>query len=164
MTDIDYLRAAYQVAMQSPDPSTQNGAVLVDDFSGEIMLGASNDFPAGVVCYPGCLEDRDAKLDYIEHAERAVIFKAVRSGHQRLGTFTLYAAWAACAPCARAIIACGVRRVAAHYHVAHDARPEWQTTIRRAKEMFTEAGVSFREVSGKIGGVKIRFNKQEIEP
>ncbi len=164
MTDIDYLRAAYQVAMQSLDPSTQTGAVLVDDFSGLVVLGACNDFPSGVSIRIDRLQDRDTKLEYVEHAERAVIFKAVRNGHQRLGTFTLYATWAACAPCARAIIACGVKRLVAHYHPAHDVRPEWQRTIQYAKEMFAEAGVSFREVSGKIGGVKIRFNKQEIEP
>ncbi len=164
MTDIDYLRAAYQVAMQSPDPSTQTGAVLVDDFSGLVVLGACNDFPSGVTSRSNRLEDREAKLEYLEHAERAVVFKAVRNGHQRLSTYTLYAAWAMCAPCARAVIACGVKRIVAHYHPAHDARSEWQGTIQRGKEMFVEAGVSFREVSGPIGGIRIRFNKQEIEP
>lgn len=165
MTDIEYLREAYRVAEQSPDPSTQNGAVLVDCFTGDIMLGACNDFPAGVVHSVERLNDRDVKLAFIEHAERAVIFKALRVGlPPPMNTYTLYACWAACADCSRAIIASGIKEVVAHKHPTHDARPEWRKTIDFAKEMFKESGVNFREVEGKIGGVSIRFNKVVIEP
>lgn len=161
MTDLDYLRLAYQAAAKSPDPSTQNGALLVDD-AGGIIAYECNRFPNGVHDH----EDRwirPRKYAFIEHAERNVIYDAARRGFQT-ATLIMYCCWFACADCARAIIQAGISEVVGHDYELHHTAPHWKETIQIADMMLTEAGVKFRRVPDKIGGVKIRFNGELVEP
>jgi hypothetical protein len=76
-TNEEYLLLAYQKATESPDPSTQNGAVIpyqpkCEPESDCCLVSACNTFPAGVHNKPDRLE-RPKKYSYIEHAERGVI-------------------------------------------------------------------------------------------
>jgi dCMP deaminase len=162
MTDLDYLRHAYKVAAEfSHDPVTQNGAVLVDE-AGRIVAAGANTFPRGV----RVTEHRTAKplkYSFMEHAERNAIFEAASEGIQARG-LVMYCAWAACADCGRAIIQAGVKELVTHAAEFHQDRPDWNASIALAAEMFAEAGVVFRKVPGHVGGVKIRFNGQEVEP
>jgi len=95
---------AFQAAIESPDPSTQNGAsVLLPD--GQVMISDCNRFPNGVA-YSAERWERPLKYALIEHAERNAIFGAVRQGIATEGA-TLVSPWAACADCARAIVQAG---------------------------------------------------------
>ena len=69
---------AYQIAVHSPDPSTQNGAILINQ-KGNIVSEAWNAFPAGVKYSPERWE-RPLKYKIIEHAERNAIFQAAKHG------------------------------------------------------------------------------------
>jgi dCMP deaminase len=92
MTEIDYLREACRYATQhSHDPETQNGAVLV---TSRQTIYAANCIPPGVA-RPEHRLSRPFKYDFIEHAERAAIYKAAATGAATAGA-TLYCPWFAC--------------------------------------------------------------------
>jgi dCMP deaminase len=144
------LRRAYVAALNSPDPSTQNGALLVAP-DGQVLLDAWNDFPKGVKQTPERWE-RPLKYKIIEHAERNVIYAAAREGIATEGT-TMVCAWAACPDCARAIIQAGVVKLVTHQQ-AFDRSPSfWSTEIAVAFEMLNEAGVGIEWFDGEIGGI-----------
>lgn len=159
MSDIDYLREACRCAVErSEDPRTQVGAVLVAA-EGKI-LSASNRLPAGIARHQHRRE-HPTKAMFIEHAERAVLYKAAASGVPTAGA-SLYAPWAACTDCARAIIACGIKEVIGLI-VLRNATPErWRSTIWTADQMLMEAGVGIRWVNERVG-VTVRFDGREIE-
>ena len=160
--DLAYLRIAYQLAERfSTDPSTQNGAILVNQ-QGEIVALGTNHFPRGVEESP----ERWAhpkKYSYVEHAERGVLFDALRQGIKTLG-LTMYCPWFACDNCARAIIEAGIKRVIGH-QTPNDWTPDrWKASIAEALTMLKEGGVETRWVKGLIGGVDIRFNGEIAHP
>lgn len=159
-TDLEYLKHAYTYAMLSPDPSTQNGAILVKD--GDIVAAGINTFPIGVKQYPSRLE-RPIKYSYVEHAERNALYDAAACGVMTAG-LTMYCPWFACTDCCRAIIQCGIIRVVGHKLPAHEDNPRWKESIAVALEMFDEAGVEYGYVEGKIGGVEILMNGVLVQP
>lgn len=157
--DLELLGLAYQIAAEeSDDPSTQNGAILVNQ-DGCVLAGAANMFPYGVNKTPERLQ-KPLKLAFMEHAERNVILWAARRG---LGTagLTMYCPWFACADCARAIVLAGIYEVVGHDFPLHYSRPEWQESINRGNEILDEGGVKHRLVSGEVG-VEILFNGTKV--
>jgi dCMP deaminase len=157
--DLRWLHRAYDVAKTSPDPRTQNGAVLVNPDNWEIGSGP-NRFALGVQ-HTHERWHTDLKYDFILHAERSAIYAAVR-GLSCIPGSTLYCPWAACDACALTIIECGIKRVVGHKSVHHVGRPDWEASIGRAMEMFKEAGVTFEELEHHFG-IKLRFGGQEVE-
>ena len=159
MSDVDHLREACRYAVErSQDLQTQVGAVLVS-VSGK-KLYAANRMPAGIAGHAHRLE-RPTKATFLEHAERAVLYKAAAHGIPTAGS-RLYAPWAACTDCARAIIACGVKEVVGLI-VLRNATPErWRATIWTADQMLAEAGVGIRWVNERVG-VTVRFDGRDIE-
>lgn len=162
-TDLLWLKQAYEVAKDSPDPRTQNGAILISK-EGFLIGYGHNRFAKGNgknVLHTDERWNTKLKYDFIVHAERSAIYDAAFCQMNIPGS-TLYCPWSACAACALAIIECGVTRVVGHKTPLHDGRPDWEASIKLALEMFQETGVVFEEVEGRFG-VKIRFNGQETE-
>jgi dCMP deaminase len=162
MNDIDlkWMKGAYQFARNSPDPSTQNGAVLVDfqdprHPDGYFVTGACNTFPNGVRVTHERLE-RPLKYSVIEHAERNVIYSAAALGEKVRG-LTMYCPWFACAECARAIIQSGVIEVVGHQSIFDLPDSRWKESITLAHTLLREADVAIRIVDGKVGEA-IRFD------
>lgn len=163
----DLLKAAYVEAAKSPDPSTQNGALLVSD-DGEIYARDCNRFPRDhndretnrFEETSARLNDRSIKYAAIVHAERAVLFKAAQSDITTKG-LTMICPWAACEICAQCIIEFGIKRLVvhadAHIHGARlvGDRKAWDKTIVLANEMLAEANVDRIAVSGKLGAVPV---------
>lgn len=142
------LAIAYQEAKLSPDPSTQNGALLIDQ-DGAIVSRAVNRFPNGVKTTPERWE-RPLKYKVIEHAERNVLFNLARTGIRTEG-LVMVCPWAACADCARAIIQCGIKKLVTHQQ-AHDKSPEfWRKEIEIAFVMLREAEVEVVMYDGLMG-------------
>lgn len=163
MREIDYLREAYILAAkESPDLSTQNGALLVDPESGDILASGVNTFPRGVNLTLSRLSKRPDKYLYTEHAERNAIFDAARRGIKTEGLI-MYCPWSACADCGRAIIQAGINLLVTHKLPEHD-RSDWRSTIKIAFDMLDEAGVSYRYITDKVGGVEIRFGAKLLNP
>lgn len=149
-TEQALMASAYLLAQNSPDPSTQNGAlVAVDD--GELTIGEGwNDFPPGVTpVLEGC-----EKYMRIEHAERNALFNMWDVGYAPFDS-TMYALWAACPDCARAIIASGISDVVTHKFY-DDKLTKWSEGIDVANAMFDEAGVKRRSIFVPLGPIRFQ--------
>lgn len=161
MTTTDFLSLAYLTARrESDDTSTQVGAVLAT-VTGHLICGA-NSFPSGVRGTPERRE-RPAKITFMEHAERNVIFEAANIGIKTVGA-TLYAPWFSCAECARAIIAAGIIRVVGHKQIFDKTTERWRKSIEDGNTMLDEAGVQREYYNGPIGGVRVLFDGEYWEP
>ena len=155
-----YLRQAYIYASsRSEDTNTQNGAVVVFPTSG-IIAGDANR-------YAGPRENEaESKYDYIEHAERSVIYKCVSKGLTTLNTH-LYCPFVTCPDCARAIIMSGIRRVVGHKTIWDLTDHRWKPRCEKGVAMLEASGVEFLLYDGKVLNereFKIRFNGVSIEP
>lgn len=141
------LLLAYGVAVESPHPSTQVGAMLYYPRSGggvpypETM--GNNRIPSrlGLGDDSDAWKDQDSRGIYVEHAERAAIYAAARQGicTDRLG---MVATWAACVDCARAIIAAGISEVLTDARSLSRTTSDWMGTVMAGRELFKDAGVN----------------------
>ena len=144
---------AYIVAQGSPDPSTQNGAILLNP-DGDWIGHDHNHFPAGVE-YTAKRWERPLKYEVIEHAERNAIFHAARLGRSTQNS-TMVVPWAACADCARAIIQAGVKRIVRHKQSTERGRGRnWDGSISIADTMLVEAGVEIIDFVYVFGDEKL---------
>ena len=160
-----YLGMAYDLAHNSPDLSTQLGAVLMNKrshFYSVIGIGW-NTLPRGVKTSDERLS-RPTKYLYTEHAERNAIFDAARRGHATEGS-TMFCPWFACADCGRAIIQSGVKKVIGHKAMFDGTPDRWKDSIAEAFVMFGEAGVQTEIFDGYINAVRpLRFNEELWTP
>jgi len=156
---LTYLRHAYNMALLSPDPSTQNGSILVNS-TGTILSRGYNGFPEGVNPTSARLE-RPLKYAMVEHAERWAIFSAARLGRSTQGG-TLICPFIICADCARAVISVGIRKVIGHSKMSGSDR--WGESISIGITMLQEAGVEIEWLDGDLGCSPIRFNGELFHP
>lgn len=148
------MRYAYEFAKDSPDPSTQNGAVIVneiligDHFGFEVLAHGCNTFTKGVKCSPEKLE-RPLKYSYIEHAERNCIYHAASQGVCLTGK-TMICPWAACIDCARAIIQSGITKLVRHKDASDRSPERWIESIAIADELFVASDIEIVEFTGVL--------------
>lgn len=141
--DNRFLAMAKLVASWSKDPSTQVGAVIVDEKQRVRSLGF-NGQPRG--CADLTEISREEKLLRTIHAEHNAVLFAGRAG----GTegCTIYVSAPPCARCAAFITQAGIRTV-----IHHPADPEfavrWQDDMREAARIFGEASVTVIEISNE---------------
>lgn len=158
LSEVDILRvAAREAARRSSDPRTQNGAVL--SRQDDIMVLGSNSLPAGIAKTPQRLAAPE-KYTFVEHAERAVIYKAASFGWATGGA-TLYCLWFACPDCARAIIQAGIYEVVGHVKPRSETPSRWLHAVKDGEQMLREAGVGMRWLADPLG-VTIRFDGKEM--
>ena len=157
MTDIECLREACRYAVQhSHDPETQIGAVLV---TSRQTIYAANCVPPGIARSEHRLS-RPYKYDFVEHAERAAIYKAAAAGAATAGG-KLFCPWFACTDCARAIVAAGIKEVVGLIALRNATPARWLLKVEMAEKMLEEAGVSQRLLAHPVG-VTIRFDGREF--
>lgn len=162
--DRKFLKQAYAYAAErSPDPSTQNGAILVLGFN--VVARGANRFPRGIEVTAERLE-RPLKYSFICHAERDAIYDAARRGVSTEG-LTMYCPWYACADCARAIIQAGIAEVIGHKTILDKTPDRWKGTIEIALGMLDDANVKHCFVGGdegELGAPGVRFNGEVWYP
>ena len=134
------MQEALEAATHSPDPSTQNGAVLLLA-DGSLAAADCNRFPVGVAETEERWE-RPLKYRFIEHAERNAIFQAARKGIPTEGA-TLVCPWAACSDCARAIVEAGFTTLVRVYG---GKESHWVEERSLGDEIMREAGVEIVEL------------------
>lgn len=156
--DIFYLKFAYDNAVNSPDPSTQNGVLILADH--EPWTYGCNRLPEGMSATPEQWADRDWKYPRVVHAEVDGVCNAARLGRE-IGYGTMYCTWAACSNCAKTIIQAGIRRVVSHKHPLQGQHCNWKDDITFAKILFEESGVEFVEIEEYLGKT-IRFNREVV--
>lgn len=158
---------AYSVAKGSPDPSSQNGALLVNDSTGTILARACNDFPDGIKHTKERWNDRKLKYPLVDHAEASVLLTAFRRGvfdDYSISEVTMICPWAACTSCAKHIIGFGLKRVIAHKQGMYYNHGPWEEDTKLAHMMFEEAGVSYELYDGLVGDIAIRRNGEIFIP
>jgi dCMP deaminase len=160
-TDKHFLNLAYEYAKEfSPDPRTQNGAIIVDPTTLEIISYGANRFPEGVKNLPERLQP-EIKKDYLEHAERDAIFSALRKGRCTQG-MTMYVPWFACTDCAKAIIGAGIKCVVGHLAPCSTSST-WSASINTGLIILEEANVKYRYYDGPVGVKNLRFSGEVID-
>ncbi len=154
-----YLKESYENALESPDPSTQLGSMLVGE---DFVVGGCNDIDCDVVSTEARLT-RPLKYQYVEHAERSAIYSAARNGFM-VGGATLYVPWFACADCARAIIGCGIVRVVGHRQFQDLTPDHWEASVLHGLTMLKEAGVKMDWYDGPIHAEPVLFGGKTFYP
>ncbi len=147
----ELLKSAYSKALESIDPSTQNGAILVNRL-GNIILAAVNAFPAGIAETPE-RQEKPLRYTFRVHAERNLIYQAAKMNIETDG-LTMVCCWAPCTDCAQAIIQSGIKRLVTHQQ-ALERSGGWRGNIELALEMLHEAGVEVIIYNGRIGAEKV---------
>jgi len=104
--DQRFLDLALLVASWSKDPSTQVGAVVVDNLKRVKGVGF-NGFARGIKDADPLLKDRKAKLDRMIHAE----INAVLNSPTNLEDCTIYLTIPPCNMCANFLIQAGIKRI-----------------------------------------------------
>lgn len=151
----EYLKKCYELASLSPDPSNQNGAILVARYNQKFE--GWNRWAPGFSPTPEQAADRDWKLAHIEHAERSALFGAMVDGMPTRGG-TLFCPWAACADCARAISLAGIADLFVH-KARMDTTPErWKASVEQGLDIIRRGGTKIHVYEGEVGGVPIRAN------
>jgi len=154
-----FLGLAALASFRSKDPSTQNGACVIDPDSLSILAMGYNGFPRG------CSDDEFpwarsgeskglTKWPFVEHAERNAIFNAARKGI-KLGGSTIYIysekGYYPCDECARAIIQSGIKKVVMGWAIDADTDVySWDETLR----MFEASDIEMRVINSTSFGKK----------
>tara|TARA_Y100000589_G_scaffold103883_2_gene98215 strand:- start:3059 stop:3583 length:525 start_codon:yes stop_codon:yes gene_type:complete len=149
-----YLFHAYRMAEQSPDPSTQVGAVIVHPEFGPLSHGY-NSPPVGVEMTEEILHSKH-KYYYMEHAERNAIFDSMKAQYKPKGC-TMYSTWAACPDCARAIIASGIIKVVSHKEMYEKYSGSMKEIVDIGISMMEKAGIEVVLWSGDVSNGKIKI-------
>ena len=130
--DERFIELAKLVGSWSKDPSTQVGAVIVDQKNRIVSVGY-NGFPQKISDNDR-LNDRDKKYNVIVHAEANAILFANRD----LSGCTIYTyPFQPCSSCSGLIIQSGIKRVV----TVRDDNPRWKQDFYISEQMLTEAGV-----------------------
>jgi dCMP deaminase len=135
-----FLRLATEVASWSKDPKGGVGAVLVDERKRVIGLGF-NGFPDRIADDETLLNDQQAKLPRMIHAEMNAVLNATRS----VEGSALFTTLTPCAECAKLIIQAGISAVYRLPHPQH-RHQRWSESFDTAAVIFAEAGVPLLSV------------------
>lgn len=121
------MTCAYLNAKDSPDPSNQNGAVVVHpDFPMDIFGSGHNGF-GNIPWDEETLANREKKLALIEHAERAALFNAAQRNPTR--GLVMVCPWACCTDCGRAIGRMGVSKLIVHTNRMKTTPERWIQSV-----------------------------------
>lgn len=155
----DYLRRAYAAALNSPDPSTQVGAIAVTA-DGYITGVGWNHIPASSGIDHATV-DRETKYRCVVHAEVHALITSRDLVH------TLFGTWAACPQCAASMIAAGVQRLVVHdapRKLAETTNPGWTEAVAEGHRMLRAAHVDIVEHTGPIDAEPILIGGHLLVP
>ena len=137
--DLRFMDIARAVATWSKDPSSQIGAVAVND-ERRILATGYNGFPKGIEDTPERLEDRSQKYALIIHAEMNALMNALYSGVTLKGSTLYVYGLPICPSCSKCVIQAGIKRVV--IPTPNTDKGNWQEIWEtQSLPMFKEAGV-----------------------
>lgn len=134
----------YMKYMHSTDTDTRTCAVITDK-DGALIAGDANHHTDGMEITKANSR-RPEKYDYIEHAERNVIYAAARNGTPLTGMH-MYIEWFPCVECARAIVQSGIARL---YHGSTDGFDIEKYKFDKARNILESGSVELVDWSTEI--------------
>ena len=145
-----FMQLAFAARRLSDDPKAKHvqnsgvGAILVSQ--NRIIAQSANVLPPALKAH---IERRlpiqeTERYYFIEHAERAAVYRAVVSGESVLGA-TLYSTRFPCADCARTLVWFGVSRVVTAGGLTGEDR--WLESQRAALKILRASGVKVRVIT-----------------
>jgi len=141
MADWDkrFLQLSREISTWSKDPSTQVGAVIINE-KRRILATGYNGFPRGIYDKQSRLQNRERKYQLVVHAEMNLIYNATYNGVSLDGS-TLYV-WGLpiCSECAKGVIQVGISRVVMP---DHDFPKKWKSSWEISRVLFNEAGIKY---------------------
>lgn len=147
---------AYTRAGVSPDPSSQNGAVII---ASRWRATGYNKINAA---FPQNYEHRASKYCYITHAEEAAIAAAAYFGLCTQDA-TMICPWAACNNCARLILESGISTLWVHKQ-RMEIESSWMSEVAAALDALRRGGVRVHFHDGPIVAPKILVSGQLWNP
>jgi dCMP deaminase len=130
--DNRFIELAKLVGSWSKDPSTQVGAVIVDDYNRIVSVGY-NGFPQGIEDNDR-LQDRDTKYKIIVHGE----INAILFANKPVEGCTLYTIpFEPCPRCAGLIIQSRIKRIVS----PKNTNSRWEDDFKISRLLFAEAGI-----------------------
>lgn len=152
----ELLRKAYRIATYSPDPSTQNGAVIFND--GGLISTGFNHFPTGtnVQYWHG---DKEAKYARVVHAEMSAILNAARLG-EATGKAIMVCPWASCSNCSKHIVAAGISTLVRHVdcNKGDVTGSNWHDDCLLGDDIMRSAGIEIVEIEPSVTSYQLRRN------
>eukprot|EP00928_Gymnodinium_smaydae_P034000 TRINITY_DN24199_c0_g2_i3.p1 TRINITY_DN24199_c0_g2~~TRINITY_DN24199_c0_g2_i3.p1 ORF type:complete len:271 (-),score=72.48 TRINITY_DN24199_c0_g2_i3:152-964(-) len=156
-----FMSVAFLTAMRSKDPSTQVGAVIVNDLNRIIGVGY-NGFPSNApkAAFPWAKASEDGQLatkyPYVCHAElNAVLNKNAESCRG----CKLYCTLFPCNECAKVIIQSGIKQV-----IFASEKNKSQAGCQASRELFRLCGVEMRQHAPELSRLHIALRYPEDEP
>lgn len=147
-----FMQIAWVIAQRSKDPSTQAGAVIVDQNNIIIGLGY-NGFPRG------CDDDKlpweregemaQTKYAYVVHAEENAVYNA----NKDTDGCKIYTTLFPCNECTKTLIQSGIKEVIYASDKYHD-QPPWQAS----RKMLDLAKIKYHQYRPKF---KLKFESNE---
>jgi len=141
--DLRFIELAKHISSWSKDPSTQVGAVIVDDRYVVRGMGY-NGFPRGVKDSSDRYAIRELKYQYIVHAE----LNAILNAHDSVEGCSIYV-WptlmfpVTCPECCKSVIQSGIVEVVSYIQ---ETTPRWHSMADISHAMLSEAGVRMRGI------------------
>lgn len=145
-----FMGMAVLSALRSKDPSTQVGAVIVNEDKRVVSIGY-NGMPRNIADEDLTWEKGEglnSKYLYVCHAELNAILNA-RNGAS-LQNCTVYVTLFPCNECTKALIQVGIKEV-----VYLDNKYQDTTGVQASKKMLELAGVKIRQYNGKNVDIKV---------
>jgi len=134
--DLRFLNLAEHIAGWSKDPSTQTGAVIVDQDRRVVSVGY-NGMPKGIKDENHYLDDREKKYATIIHCEHNALIFAKRS----IEGCTLYTwPFGSCAHCTSMFIQAGIYRFV-FPDMPERLKERWTKNFELAEKMASEARI-----------------------
>jgi len=133
--DLRFIDLARHVSSWSKDPSTQIGAVAIDD-NRQILSVGYNGFPRGIEDSPDKYLNRPIKYKHVVHAEMNVIYNATYNGVSLKGSTLYVYGLPICSECAKGIIQVGIKRIVMPSQEIPD---HWTESWELTQNLFNEA-------------------------
>ena len=139
-----FMRLAHLIALRSKDPSTQNGAAIVDSKNVVVGLGY-NGWPRGIAVdalpWERAGDFLNTKYAYVCHAEENAIYNA----NTKTDGCKIYCTLFPCNECAKTIIQMGLKEVVYDSDKYHD-----EPITQAARKLLDLAGITYRQYSAKV--------------
>ncbi|AVN64443.1 MULTISPECIES: deoxycytidylate deaminase [Mesoplasma] len=136
-----FMTVAKVCAMRSKDPSTQVGAILVNNLN-QIISTGYNGFPRGVNDdeFPWTREGEwiDTKYPYVAHAE----LNAIVSARTNLTDSDVYVTLFPCNECTKIIIQAGIKNV---YYLEDKYKDS--NEVKASKRMLDSAKIEYKQIN-----------------